>query len=60
MEDNMKKNRNPYRERNYCEYAEYIDETYICKQSGKDCSLGFFPNCWECNLYKQHKRGIRI
>ena len=56
----MKKNRNPYRERNYCEYAEYIDETYICKQSGKDCYLGFFPNCWECNLYKQHKRGIRI
>lgn len=47
----MRRSRNPLRERNYCSEAEYIDEVYICKVTGKECELGFFPNSHECYTY---------
>lgn len=47
----MRRSKNSYRERNYCVEAEYIDEAYICKITGKECELGFFPNSHECYTY---------
>jgi len=47
----MRRLDNPYKERNYCSKAEYIDEDYICKITGKRCELGFFPNSHECYIY---------
>lgn len=47
----MRRSRNPLRERNYCSKAEYIDEAYICRVTGKECELGFFPNSHECYTY---------
>ena len=47
----MRRSKNPYKEKNYCVKAEYIDEVYICKITGKECELGFFPNSHECYTY---------
>ena len=38
-------------EKIYCEYAEYIDECFICKLSGESCDLGLLPSRYECSRY---------
>ena len=47
----MRRIKNQYIDKNYCMKAEYIDEVYICKITGKECELGFFPNSHECYTY---------
>lgn len=46
------------KEKNYCDFSEYIDECYVCKITGKPCELGFFPNKWECLLISRKKTRV--
>ena len=38
-----------------CEYAQYIDEHYICIETGKECGLRMHPNQYYCRDYTKYK-----
>ena len=39
-----------------CDSAQYIDEKYICRITGKQCELGEIPNQWECYTHLKYNK----
>lgn len=39
----------------YCEAAEYDDNNYICRYTGKPCTVTPIPNKYQCHQYELEK-----
>lgn len=40
----------------YCENAEYQDNEYICRYTGKPCTISPIPNKYMCIIYDRYKK----
>ena len=40
----------------YCENAEYQDNDYICRYTGKPCTISPIPNKYMCIIYDRYKK----
>lgn len=38
----------------YCEIAEYQENEYICRYTGKPCTVTPIPNKYQCHEYDRH------
>lgn len=38
----------------YCEIAEYQENEYICRYTGKPCTVTPIPNRYQCHEYDKH------
>lgn len=43
----------------YCNFAQYIDEQFICWYTGKQCTNNDIPNKYTCMEYQRHNKKIR-
>lgn len=44
-----------YDAKSMCEFGQYIDDQYICKETGEACKLGMYPNKYNCMDYSKYK-----
>ncbi len=42
-----------------CEFGQYIDDQYICIETGEVCKLGMHPNRYDCRDYSKYKNNNR-
>ena len=44
----------------YCEIAEYIDETIICRYTGKECIYSFSPIKRDCDYLLKYNKKVQL